>query len=61
MSFSFMFSSNKENRFYTKYTIPTTGLVFFPVTVSTTKHTLIGRLLWSGVYMESGKEKKKFL
>lgn len=55
-SFSFMFSSNKENRFYTKYTI--TGLGFFPVTVSIIKHTLIGRLVWSGVPIESGKEKR---
>lgn len=40
VSFSFMFSSNKESRFYTKYTISTTGLGFFPVTVSVIKHTL---------------------
>lgn len=51
-----MFSSNKENRFYTKYTI-STGLGFFPVMVSIIKHTLIGRFVWSDVHIESGKEK----
>lgn len=57
MSFSFMFSSNKENRFYTKYMISTTVLVFFPVTVSIIKHTLMGRLIWSGVHIETRKQK----
>lgn len=50
-----MFSSTQENRFNTKYTVSTTGLGLFPVTVSIIKCTLIGRLLWSGVHIESGK------
>jgi len=61
MSFSFMLSSNKGNRFYTKYTISTTGLDFFPVPVSIIKHTLTGRLAWSDVHIESGKEKTFYL
>lgn len=50
-----MFSPTQENRFNTKYTVSTTGLGLFPVTVSIIKCTLIGRLLWSGVHIESGK------